>query len=148
MVLPVYPKNADEGLYDYWKVPIDGILVNSKPLPLQSSRIKTSDRPIAVFDSGTTLILGPTLDIDAFYGSLTLGNATRTKQGWMIDCRLAVDLVIMIGGRAFPIHPLDVAWDKIVDGHGMCFGGLQANDGVGFFSFQSRKSNAQPRLKN
>lgn len=97
-------------------------------IPLQPSRIKTSKRPIAVFDTGTTLILGPTADVTEFYASLSLGNATNTKGGWLVDCNLAVDLVIVIGGRMFPIHPLDMAWDKITDENGMCMGGLQAND--------------------
>lgn len=42
---------------------------------------------------------------------------------------MAAEVVVVIGGRAFPIHPLDFSWDGISDGD-RCIGGFQANDGV------------------
>jgi hypothetical protein len=76
-------------------------------------------------------MLGPTADVDALYGSLTSGTPQKDAQGqWFVDCLLAMDVLVIFGGRAYPIHPLDMSWDKISDGTGRCIGGLQANDGV------------------
>lgn len=43
---------------------------------------------------------------------------------------MAAEVIIVIGGRPYPIHPLDFAWDQVSDGAGRCLGGFQANDGV------------------
>ena len=76
-------------------------------------------------------MLGPTEDVDAVYNSLTSGHPAQNAQGqWTLDCLVAVDVLLVIGGRAYPIHPLDFSWDKISGGSGRCFGGLQSNDDV------------------
>jgi len=129
--IPVYPASSVSGGYDYWKVPLDGIIVNQTPIKLSKSKITSSRAPIAVFDTGTSLILGPTPDVEAIYSSLSVGNPSKNTAGqWTVDCLLAIDLLLIIGGRPYPIHPLDLAWDKISDSQGRCFGGIQANDGV------------------
>jgi hypothetical protein len=105
--------------------------VNQTPIKLSKSKIASSRSPIAVFDTGTSLILGPTADVDEIYSTLTVGNPNKNAAGqWTVDCILAIDLLLIIGGSAYPIHPLDLAWDKMSDGQGRCFGGIQANDGV------------------
>lgn len=129
--IPVYPANLASSAYDYWKVPLDSIIVNQIPINLCKSKIASSRTLIAVFDTGTSLILGPTADVDTIYSTLTVGNPSKNAAGqWTIDCILAIDLLFIIGGRPYPIHPLDLAWDKMSDGQGRCFGGIQANDGV------------------
>lgn len=129
--IPVYPASLTSRAYDYWKVPLDAILVNQTPIKLSRSKIASSRTPIAVFDTGTSLILGPACDVDAIYLSLSVGNPNKNAAGqWTVDCLLAIDLLLIIAGRPYPIHPLDLAWDKISDGQGRCFGGIQANDGV------------------
>lgn len=129
--IPVYPKNLAGNLYDFWKIPLDAIIVNGTPIQLLKSKITSSKTPIAVFDTGTSLILGPTADVDAIYGSLKGGRPSKNAAGqWTVDCLLAINLLIIIGGRPYPIHPLDLAWDKISDGQGRCFGGIQGNDKV------------------
>lgn len=77
-------------------------------------------------------MLGPTSDVNAVYQSLTTGNPSKGADGqWTLDCNVAMDVLVIIGGRAYPIHPLDFAWDKIGDGvNRRCFGGLQGNDNV------------------
>lgn len=128
--IPVFPKSLSADIYDFWKIPIDGIIVNGRSAKLAPSKVPGSKTPIAVFDTGTSLILGPTSDVEFIYGSLATGNAAKNGQGqWMVDCTMAMEVIVVIGGRAFPIHPLDFSWDEIsVDGS--CLGGFQANDGV------------------
>ena len=129
--IPVYPKDITANTYDYWKIPLDAIIVNNRSLSLSRSRISSSPAPICVFDSGTSLMVGPPMDVARFYSMLTLGSPQKDESGhWMLDCNVAVDLLVVLGGRAFPIHPLDVSWDKLSDGRGRCTGGIQANDGV------------------
>lgn len=129
--IPIYPKNLAANIYDYWKIPLDAIVVNGNPIPLAKSKVATSKTPIAVFDTGTSLILGPTADVDAIYSAWGGGNTSKNAAGqWTVDCLLATSLLVIIGGRPYPVHPLDLAWDKILDRQGRCFGGIQANDGV------------------
>lgn len=110
---------------------MDGIIVNGDSIQLAKSKISSSKTPLAVFDTGTSLILGPTVDVDAIYNSIQGGNPNKNEAGqWTIDCLLAISLLLIIGGRPYPIHPLDLAWDKISDDHGRCFGGIQGNDDV------------------
>ncbi|KAF8306046.1 acid protease [Clavulina sp. PMI_390] len=129
--IPVYPNDIASNAYDFWKLPLDAIVVNGKPLPLAKSKVASSKTPIAVFDTGTSLILGPTTDVDAFYQSLDAGNPTKENSGsWTVDCSLAISALMIFGGHPYPIHPLDLSWDKISDGQGRCYGGLQGNNGV------------------
>ncbi|KAF8343155.1 aspartic peptidase domain-containing protein [Cantharellus anzutake] len=130
--IPVYPKDLSTNTYDYWKIPLDAIIVNNQSLPLSRSRIASSQSPVCVFDSGTSLMVGPTSDVNLLYSMLTLGSPKMDASSgqWTLDCNVAVDVIVILGGRAFPVHPLDVSWDKLSDGMERCVGGIQANDGV------------------
>ncbi|KAH8117268.1 acid protease [Phellopilus nigrolimitatus] len=131
---PVY---ASEGAkYDYWKLPLLSLSVNSVPVPfaLSSSKITSSPSPIAVLDTGTTLILGPTHDIDNFW--TVAGGAQKGADGsWKVRCDHAVTVGLVLGNdttrKETILDPSDVSW--MPAGHsadGWCLGGIQSNDGV------------------
>ncbi|KAK7023948.1 peptidase A1 domain-containing protein [Favolaschia claudopus] len=117
--------------YDYWKLPILRLTVDGQPFTISESRIPGADTPICVIDSGTTLLLGPTADVDAFYS--LLGSAARKDpiNGYQIRCTRAVILGLVLGNpaREYVLHPADVAWSEGAQ-DGWCTGGLQANDNV------------------
>src|SRR5258708_7666275 len=120
-------------MYDYWKIPLDAIIVNNRSLSLSRSRISSSPAPICVFDSGTSLMVGPTIDVARLYSMLTLGSPQRDESGqWTLDCNVAVDLLVVLGGGAFPIHQLVFFGDNLSDGPGRCTGGIQATEGFLF----------------
>ncbi|KAJ7168223.1 acid protease [Mycena crocata] len=128
-------------VYDYWKIPILRLTLNGVAFPLSVSRVPSADTPIAVLDSGTTLLLGPSADVAALYA--LLGSAARPAPPslaprsdndpvtYQILCTHAALLGLVLGNppHEYPIHPSDFAWAEGADG-GWCTGGVQANDGV------------------
>jgi hypothetical protein len=128
---------STRGAYDFWKLPMQEIVINSQILPLSRSLIRGAPSPIAVLDTGTTLILGPTEDVDAFWNVVGSGGSTRFNQElqiWQVRCERAVDVRITLGNsdnaREYPLHPEDVSWAEDRARNGWCTGGIQANNAV------------------
>lgn len=123
--------------YDYWKLPILNLSINGLLLPLSPSLVLGAPAPIGVLDTGTTLILGPTLDVNAFWNSVGTGGSTRYNPQtnlWEVRCDRAVDVRFGFGqgdgGREYAIHPEDISWTEGRQKDGWCMGGVQINDGV------------------
>ncbi|KAK1218260.1 hypothetical protein PQX77_014633 [Marasmius sp. AFHP31] len=122
--------------YTFWKVPMQGITVNEVSVPLSSSSVRGVRRgQIAVVDSGTTLMLGPTIDVDAIWKAM--GSSARYSQDegcWQVRCNKAMDIRIFLGQKEnvkeFPIEYEDANWEYGGDDDGWCMGGIQANDDV------------------
>jgi hypothetical protein len=132
---PVFASTPGE--YDFWKLPIQQITINAQALPLSRSLVRGAPSPIAVLDTGTTLILGPTGDVDAFWYAIGTGGSTKYNQQtqtWQVRCERAVDVRIKLGNsdtaREYPLHPEDVSWAEGETQDGWCTGGIQANNGV------------------
>ncbi|KAJ6500476.1 aspartic peptidase domain-containing protein [Mycena sanguinolenta] len=115
--------------YDYWKLSLQHLTVDGRPFPISSSRVPGAVTPIAILDTGTTLILGPSEDVKAFYA--LFGTAARNDpvNGYQIRCTRAVPVGLVLGAHEYPLHPADIAWAEGAQ-DGWCTGGLQANDNV------------------
>lgn len=129
---PVYKSNDLE--YDYWKLPLRSLSINGTSLnALSDSKVSGSTTPIAVLDSGTTLILGPANDVQFFWESV--GGAKLDESGqWQVRCNRGVIVKLALGSeenaKEYVLDPQDVSW---MDGGRQgewCMGGIQANDGV------------------
>ncbi|KAJ6606526.1 aspartic peptidase domain-containing protein, partial [Mycena vulgaris] len=125
---PVVPAGST---YDYWKLPVLRFTFNGKTFTLSDSRVPGAATPIAVLDSGTTLILGPSADVDALY--VLFGPAARNdpSAGYQIRCTHAALLGVVLGDPAqeYILHPADLTWAEGAAG-GWCMGGVQPNDNV------------------
>ncbi|KAJ7470303.1 aspartic peptidase domain-containing protein [Mycena latifolia] len=117
--------------YDYWKLPVLHFTLNGQPFELSASRVPGADTPIAVLDSGTTLILGPSADVDALYALLGPAARNDPSAGYQILCTHAVLLGVVLGDppREYLLHPADISWAEGAAG-GWCTGGVQPNDNV------------------
>ncbi|KAL4074628.1 aspartic peptidase domain-containing protein [Scleroderma yunnanense] len=129
---PVF--RTHDGPYDFWKLPIRAITINSQPLPLSHTVVPGADTPIGVLDTGTTLILGPSNDIEVFWNAVGTGNSVRYNQQsqiWEVRCNRAIDIRIKLGDgdstKEFALHPEDIIWDQNSGDDGWCTGGLQAS---------------------
>lgn len=90
-----------------------------------------------MLDTGTTLILGPTRDVEAFWHALDQDGATRKNTRsrlWEIRCDRGVSVSFVLGEsgseQAFAVDPRDINWEEGGSEDGWCMGGIQANDGV------------------
>ncbi|PCH38253.1 acid protease [Wolfiporia cocos MD-104 SS10] len=124
--------SAGASTYNYWKLPLQSLSINSTRFDLSSSHVNGASTPIAVLDTGTTLILGPTAEVDRFWQSV--GEARRTDAGWQVRCNRAVVVGFELGDagnqKEYVIDPADVNWKEGGQDGDWCLGGVQANDGV------------------
>lgn len=136
---PVTSLDSTTNTYDYWKIPLHGITINSAALPLSPSLVPNSKTSIAVLDTGTTLILGPTVDVENFWASVG-GESTgvvrknATTGNWEVQCTRAVSVGFVLGDgeskKEYAVHPEDISWNESTSPGGWCMGGIQANDNV------------------
>ena len=113
-------------------MPLQYLTINSTTFPLSSSGVPGASAPIAVFDTGTTLILGPSDDVDRFWQSV--GASRKTDDGWQVRCDRGVSIGFVLGEGAgqkeYVLDPADLSWLQGLRDGDWCFGGVQANDGV------------------
>ena len=129
---PVYP--AATSVYDYWKMPLQSLTVNSTTFSLSKSRVHGAPSSIAVFDTGTTLVLGPSEDVDRLWQSI--GGARKTDDGWQVRCDRAMVIGMVLGegdsAKEYYVDPADLSWLEGGRDGDWCLGGIQGNDDVGF----------------
>lgn len=130
--------HAGGGLFNYWKLPLHSLVIDSIVFPLSPSLVRDARTPIAVLDTGTTLILGPTPDVDAFWQAVSQEGATRKNPAtnmWEVRCDRGVSVSFVLGDngseREYTVDPGDINWEEGGSSNGWCMGGIQANDGVG-----------------
>ncbi|KZT28506.1 acid protease [Neolentinus lepideus HHB14362 ss-1] len=132
--IPVVSRS--DGTYDFWKLPLLSITIDNQPLQLSLSRVAGSSSPLAVLDTGTTLVLGPSRDVEDFWGSFGEGSTRKNVWGqWEVRCERAVRVGFVFGkewkeGKEYVVDPSDVSWYGGRTSDGWCLGGVQANDGV------------------
>ncbi|GJE90866.1 A1 family peptidase [Phanerochaete sordida] len=124
--------SAGHAAYDYWKVPLHAITVNGTSFDVSDSRVPRAPSPIAIFDTGTTLILGPSADVDRLWQSI--GGARKTDSGWQVRCDRAMVIGMVLGAgdgaKEYAIDPADLSWLEGGRDGDWCMGGIQSNDDV------------------
>jgi hypothetical protein len=126
--------------YDFWKLLLCSITIDAVPIPRLSDSLvpnSPSKFPIAVLDSGTTLILGPSRDVKMLWDAI--GSSRLNENGlWEVRCERGVVVRLVLGdgvdcsveGNEYALHPGDVNWKEGGEKDGWCMGGIQANDKV------------------
>lgn len=119
---------------DYWKLPLRAISLDGNITfsDFAQPRVPGSPTPIAVFDSGTTFILGPSADVAAFWE--IVGGARKGNELWQIKCNRAVLVGFVLGDAGatgeYTVDPADVSWRADDEGDGWCTGGIQESNSV------------------
>lgn len=101
---------------DYWRVALDGVSVSG------TSGMSTA--PSAIIDSGTSLIAGPTDEVD----SIMTGIGAQSQGGaYIIQCSKLESFTISfnLGGKDFSLDKDDVVLQKQ---QGLCMLGFQGTD--------------------
>ncbi|KAK7049271.1 hypothetical protein VNI00_005872 [Paramarasmius palmivorus] len=134
LITPVSQAGAND--YSFWKLPLQSIIVNNSTVPLSPSSVRgVYEGQIAVLDTGTTLALGPTADVDSFWAMIGPDARYNGMNGmWEMRCNKAVNVQFVLGDkdahRAFMMDYTDVSWAEGHSDGGWCMGGIQANDNV------------------
>ncbi|EPT05963.1 hypothetical protein FOMPIDRAFT_1026836 [Fomitopsis schrenkii] len=130
--IPVSSAGAGDGQYNFWKLPLQYITINSTRFDLSKSSVPGASTSIGILDTGTTLLLGPSADVARFWQSV--GNVRNTDAGWQVRCNRAAVVGLVLGDgdnqKEFVLDPADVNWEPGTSQDGWCMGGIQANDGV------------------
>ncbi|KAJ7582612.1 acid protease [Mycena floridula] len=128
---------AGSNTFDYWKIPLIRLTINSTDFTLSPSRTPGSPKgcTVAVLDSGTTLVLGPTSDVDKFYLSVGGSRKNPDTGSWELSCSRALVVGFVLGeaGREekeFILDPADISWAEgdTLEKRSWCMGGIQSND--------------------
>jgi hypothetical protein len=136
-----------DGTYDYWKLPMRNLTVDGVTLPFSGSKVPDPSSPsglpysspVAVLDTGTTLMLGPTDDVDRLWRGV--GDAARKNTGgnWQVRCNHLVVVRVTLGygtnASEYVLDPTDVNFRQGSQDGQWCLGGIQGNDNVRLFSF-------------
>jgi hypothetical protein len=126
--------------YNYWKLPLRSMTIDTIPFTLSPSLVPGSESrtPIAVLDTGTTLILGPTQDVREFWEAVGNARWNEERTMWEVRCERGVKVGLVLGdgadggneGKEYFLNPADVNWKEGGSNDGWCMGGIQPNDRV------------------
>ncbi|KAJ7762479.1 aspartyl protease [Mycena metata] len=106
----------------FWLLSVSGITVQGKAVT-----VATGDAALAAIDTGTTLIGGPTADVNAIWAAIPGSSKVgATMPGYFqFPCSTTINISIAFGGKLWPIDPADM---NLGPGQGtarsMCLGGL------------------------
>jgi hypothetical protein len=95
------------------------------------SGAKVSKTYSCVADTGTSLLLLPSDVVSAYYKQAKGAVYSDYQGGWAFSCNTKLPtLTLMIGGKPFTVPGSYMNYASL--GNNMCFGGMQADTGIGF----------------
>jgi len=84
-----------------------------------------------VADTGTSLLLLPSDIVNAYYKQVKGAVYSNYQGGWVFSCNTKLPIfTAIIGGKPFVVPGSYMNYANL--GSNMCFGGMQADTGIGF----------------
>jgi cathepsin D len=112
--------NMPSGTPTFWLLTMSAITVQG-----QSVQISTGNAALAAIDTGTTLIGGPTADVNAIWAAVPGSAAVENQQGFFsFPCSTSVQVTLSFGGKAWPISTTDMNLGQISRGSSQCLGAI------------------------
>ncbi|KAH7919100.1 acid protease [Leucogyrophana mollusca] len=110
----------------YWQVPLDAVSSDDNAV------LTNLD---SIIDTGTSLIVGDTTSVAAFYKAIGGEDASKTVGAgfYTFPCKDVPKVSLTFGGKAFPISPGTFNLGQTSHGSSSCVGGIMAQDGIGFW---------------
>lgn len=107
----------------FWLLPVQTLTVQGNQVRLTEGRAS-----LAAIDTGTTLIGGPTADVEDFWaqvpGSFPVPANDRNAGFWFYPCRTRLNVTISFGGREWPISEEDMNFGRTQFGSPNCLGAI------------------------
>lgn len=89
-----------------------------------------------IADTGTTLLLLPTAVVKAYYAEVTSARYSSVQGGYVLPCSGSPpDFIFYIGTTKITVPGSFMAFEPLTTGSATCYGGIQANTGIGFSIF-------------
>jgi cathepsin D len=112
--------NMPSGTPTFWLLTMSAITVQG-----QSVQITTGNAALAAIDTGTTLIGGPTADVNAIWAAVPGSAAVVDQEGFFsFPCSTSVSVTLSFGGKAWPISTTDMNLGQISRGSSQCLGAI------------------------
>jgi len=87
----------------------------------------------SIADTGTSLMYLPTAAVQAYYAQVQGSQLDNSQGGYTFPCSNTLpDFGVAIGGKTFTVPGSYINYAPITAGSATCFGGIQANTGIGF----------------
>jgi len=90
----------------------------------------------SIADTGTTLLYLPTAAVRAYYAKVPSAQSSSTYGGYVFPCSATLPAFnVNIGGKLFVVPGSYINYAPANAAGTTCFGGIQANTGIGFTIF-------------
>lgn len=87
----------------------------------------------SIVDTGTSLFYLPTAVVTAYYAGVSGASDSSADGGYVFPCTATLpDFNVAIGGKTFTVPGSYMNYSPVSSGSSSCFGGIQANTGIGF----------------
>lgn len=103
----------------FWLLDLSAITVQGKNVP-----VTTGNSALSAIDTGTTLIGGPTRDVQAFWAAAG-GQPVPSEPGFFsFPCSTEIEASMSFGGKLWPMNSKDMNLGPIAPGSSQCLGGI------------------------
>lgn len=90
----------------------------------------------AIADTGTTLLYLPSAVVKAYYAKVSSAQYLSSQGGYVVSCSATLPAFnVKIGTGTFTVPGSIINYAPIDNSGSQCFGGIQANTGIGFSIF-------------
>nr|GAT49689.1 acid protease [Mycena chlorophos] len=108
---------SPSGTSTFWLLPVTEVALSNKSISIAKGNL-------AAIDTGTTLIGGPTADVQAIYAAIPGSTPSPTMQGYFeFPCSSNVQISMSFGGKLWPISAADINLGSGSTSE-MCIGGI------------------------
>jgi hypothetical protein len=110
--IPTWPVSSPSR----WNVLVESFIVHGKTVPVTSMVTGApTDTAVALLDSGSSYSYAPKYVCDAIYSQVAGARFDSALGQWIVPCGTEIDMALQIAGQIFPIHPLDMTPNGVVD---------------------------------
>lgn len=103
----------------FWLLSMKSLTVGGKNIPI------SGNDALSAIDTGTTLIGGPTDEVQAFWQAVPDSAPVPGMEGFFsFPCKTNLDVSISFGGKSWPISSADMNLGAVEDGSDQCVGGI------------------------
>jgi len=103
----------------FWLLTLNSVTVQGKSVPI------TASTALSAIDTGTTLIGGPTNDVQAIWSAVPGSQTVPNQKGFFsFPCTTNVEVTLSFGGNVWPINIADMNLGPVTQGSSQCLGAI------------------------